>query len=99
MNERIKMLLGIDVADTSKDVLIDYLIEDAIDEVVLYCNLKSYEVRLNSIVIKMVLQNYNKAKIQGITSQTYSGVSETYTDGYTQDIMTQLNQNRRVKFL
>lgn len=97
MNEHIKVLLGI--TDTSKDELISYLIDDAIAEVVSYCNLKSYDVRLNSIVIKMVLQNYNKVKIQGITSHSYSGVSESYTDGYTADVMAQLNKHRRVRFL
>lgn len=99
MNRHLKVVLGIDLMDTSKDELLDYLIEDAINEVISYCNLRSYDEKLNSIVIKMASQNYNKAKIQGITSQSYSGVSESYTDGYTVDVIAQLNKNRRVKFL
>lgn len=99
MRKRLKSMLGIELSDTTRDELLDYLVDDAINEIITYCNLKSYDEKLNSIVIKMVLQNYNKVKIQGITSHSYSGVSESYTDGYTADVMAQMNKHRRVRFL
>ena len=96
---KVKLLLGIAANDITKDNLLTMLIDDAIVEVIDYCNLKQYNTNLDSTVVKMVTQNYNKISNQGIASQSYSGVSETYVDGYSADVMTQLNKNRRVKFL
>ena len=97
MLERIKLMLGL--ADTTKDVLLAMLAEDAIVEVTDYCNMAIYDVKLDSTVAKMVIQNYNKISIQGISSESFSGVSESYVNGYTIDVMNVLNKNRRVRFL
>ena len=97
MLERIKLMLGL--ADTTKDVLIAMLAEDAIAEVTDYCNMAIYDVKLDSTVAKMVVQNYNRISIQGISSESFSGVSESYVNGYTIDVMNVLNKNRRVRFL
>ena len=96
---KVKLLLGIAANDATKDNLLTMLIDDAVVEVIDYCNLKQYNTNLDSTVVKMVTQNYNKISNQGIASQSYSGVSETYVDGYSADVMAQLNKNRRVKFL
>lgn len=96
---KIKLLLGIALNDITKDNLLTMLIDDAIEEVINYCNLKQYNTNLDSIVVKMVTQNYGKISNQGLSSQSYSDVSETYVDGYSADLVAQLNKNRRVKFL
>ena len=96
---KVKLLLGIAADDATKDNLLTMLIDDAVVEVIDYCNLKEYNTNLDSTVVKMATQNYNKISNQGIASQSYSGVSETYVDGYSADVMAQLNKNRRVKFL
>lgn len=96
---KIKLLLGIALNDITKDNLLTMLIDDAIEEVINYCNLKQYNTNLDSIVVKMVTQNYSKISNQGLSSQSYSGVSETYVDGYSADLVAQLNKNRRVKCL
>ena len=97
MLERIKLMLGI--VDTTKDALISMLAEDAMVEVTDYCNMAIYDVKLDSTVAKMVVQNYNRGSIQGIASESFSGVSESYVNGYTIDVMNMLNKNRRVRFL
>lgn len=99
MNLKVKLLLGIAAADITKDTLIDMLLEDAIAEVTDYCNLKIYDSKFDSTVVKMVSQNYNKVSTQGISSQSFSGVSESFVDGYSADVMTMLNKSRRVRFL
>lgn len=96
---KVKLLLDIAADDATKDNLLTMLIDDAVVEVIDYCNLKEYNTNLDSTVVKMATQNYNKISSQGIASQSYSGVSETYVDGYSADVMAQLNKNRRVKFL
>lgn len=97
MLDKVKIYLGI--TDTIKDDLLEVLIEDAINEVVAYCNLKQYDEKLDSTVIKMVLSNYNKLGSEGIDSHSYSGVSESFADGYSKDIVTMLNKHRRVRML
>ena len=36
---------------------------------------------------------------EGLAAQSYSGVSESYIDGYPQDIMMILNRKRKMKLL
>jgi len=94
-----KVKLMLSIADTSKDSLFDSFIDDAKEEVVNYCGLTEYNTKFNSTVVKMVLHNYTKLNTQGISSQSYSGVTENYIDGYSIDILSVLNANRRVKFI
>jgi len=93
--DKVKLILGI----SDKDVLLTLLIGDCKSEVLDYCNLIAYDTKLDSTVVKMVVQNYNKSKIQGISSESFSGVSQSYINGYTSDVIAILNKNRKVKFL
>ena len=95
--EKIKLMLGL--ADTTKDVLLAMLAEDAKTEAVDYCNLSIYDVKLDSTLVKMVIQTYNKSITQGIATESFSGVSESYINGYTIDVIAMLNKNRKVKFI
>ena len=92
---KVNLLLG----TTDKDDVLTMLIEDAKDEAMNYCNLIAYNVKLEPTIIKMVVQNYNKGRIQGIISESYSGVTQAYSDGYTKDIYIMLNKNRKLKTL
>lgn len=94
--EKVKLLLDNPSISHS---LLDMLVEDAKVEAVDYCNLIAYDTTLDSTVVKMVIQNYNKSKSQGISSQTYSGVQETFKDGYSADVLASLNKHRKVRFL
>lgn len=97
--EKIKLLQGISTLDTSKDDVLIMLIEDAKTEAVDYCNLSIYDVKLDSTIVKMVIQNYNKGITQGIASESFSGVAQSYINGYTSDVIAMLNKNRKVKFI
>lgn len=98
MLDKIKVLLGLS-GDTAKDNLIEVLIEQAKEEAVNHCHLPEYIEALNSTVIKMVVQDYNRLGNEGITSQGYSGVSESFVDGYSKDVIAALNKHRKVRFL
>lgn len=95
--DNVKLYLAI--TDNSKDALLQSLIDDAVAYVVDYCHLSTYDSKLNSTVSKMVLQDYTKLTSQGIAAQSYSGVSESYLNGYSDEIMAILKRNRVVKFL
>lgn len=97
MLEILKAMLGI--SDTSKDTLLGYLIDNAEAFAVSYCGLSEYTTALDSVVIKMVLEDYNKLGSEGINSKSFSGLSESYTEDYSAAIYTILKRNRRARFI
>lgn len=97
MIDKIKALLNIQ--DTSKDALLEVLIDDAKAFVLVYCNIDAYITDLDSIVIRMVLESYNKLGAEGISNRNYSGISESYTNDYSPAIYKQLNLYRRIRLI
>lgn len=97
MIENIKLLLG-DAAANYSDELITLCYEMAIQEVEAYCN-RTADKELETIAQKMAIIKLNRMNTEGLQSQSYSGVSETYVDGYPADIMAVLKRKRRVKVL
>jgi len=55
MLDKIKLLLGINEDDESKDELLDLLISMCKDEAIDFCNLSEYNKKLDSAVISMVI--------------------------------------------
>lgn len=94
MLEQIKLLLGI--SDNSEDILINLLIEICEEEAFAYCNLPEYDERLDKIVLQMVIQSYNRLGTEGVASHSFSGVSESYIEGYSLNIKRALNRHRRL---
>ena len=97
MIENIKLLLG-DAAANYSDELITLCYEMALQEVETYCN-RTADKELETIAQKMAIIKLNRMNTEGLQSQSYSGVSETYVDGYPADIMAVLKRKRRVKVL
>lgn len=95
MLDNIKIRLG-DAAANYKDELINLYIEDAKNEVASYCN-RELDNELNSCVEKIVIIKLNRLNSEGLASQSYSGSSESYIDGYPADILAVLNRKRKIK--
>lgn len=95
MLERIKLLLNI--ADESKDALLEELIDNAEEFALNYTNNTAAMTSLTGTIIAMVIYDYNRMGTEGLTSENYSGVSFGYTAGYSDDIMKQLKKFRKVK--
>ena len=96
---RLKRKVGIDATDTSKDTLLEGVLLDAQDEFLAYTNRTEIPTAAEIVVVSLAAYNYTKIGFNGIASQSYSGVSETYSDGYPKELETQLNQFRKIKFL
>lgn len=62
-----------------------------------YCNLTSYTEDLDEIVKIMVCERYNKLSADGISSHTYSGISESYTDDFSPMIYKSLRKHRKLR--
>lgn len=95
--EQVKLLLGI--VDTSKDGVLSLLITICSDEAVVYCHLSEYSNVLNSIVTRMVIEKYNRLGTEGVSAQSFSGVNESFNDGYSTDIVAALNKHRKLVLL
>ena len=96
MLEKIKLCL---TNNTYTDDLINLFIEDTTKEVKIYCNREDIDTELESVIRRIVIIKLNRINSEGLSSQSYSGVSESFIDGYPQDIIAILNRKRKLKTL
>ena len=95
MIEEIKLLLG-DAAVNFSDSQIGLALKMAMAEVEAYCNRK-VDTELELIAEKIAVIKLNRMNTEGLASQSYSGVTESYIDGYPAEITTVLNRKRKIK--
>lgn len=95
--EEIKVLLG-DAAAAYTDEQIQLALSEAEKEAVAYCN-RSLDDELRLIARKMAIIRLNRLSTEGLQGQSFSGVNESYINGYPAEIMMLLNKKRKVKFL
>lgn len=96
MLDKIKVCLS---NNTYTDELINLFIEDTITEIKVYCNREDIDTELESVIRRIVIIKLNKINAEGLSSQSFSGVSESFIDGYPQDIVSILNRKRKLKTL
>ena len=70
----------------------------AISEVEEYCN-REVDAALELVAEKIAVIKLNRINTEGLASQSYSGVGESYIDGYPQEITAVLNRKRKIKTL
>ena len=96
--EKLKLLLGIKIDDTSKDALLSILLEQATSELKQYCYREQLPVEANNVIIDMAVVKYNLLGTEGLSSQSYSGMSEAYAN-YSPQLIKSMNRYRKVKTL
>lgn len=97
MIEEIKILLGSAAANFS-DEQIGLALKQAMAMVCGYCN-RDLDDELAVVAERIAIIYLNKTNTEGIVSQGYNGVSETYLDGFPADIKAILNRKRRIKVI
>lgn len=97
MIEDIKILLG-DAASNYTDAQIALCAKHALAEVEAYCK-RDLDYELEMVAVKIAIIKLNRLNSEGLASQSYSGVSESYVDGYPQDIMAVLNRKRKLRVI
>lgn len=95
MIEEIKLLLG-EAASSFSDAQISLALKMAIFEVEDYCN-REVDTTLELIAERIAVIKLNRINTEGLASQSFSGVSESYIDGYPADIQAVLNRKRKIK--
>lgn len=91
---QIKLITG-----KTDEALINLLIDKTKQEVVMYCK-TDYVDAMDNVVADIVCYKLNTLGTDGISSQSYNGVSESYASDYPIYIKNQFNVFRkRVHFL
>lgn len=95
MLEDIKLLLG-DAASNFTDEQIGLALKMALAEVEDYCN-RELDYSLEMVAVRIAVIKLNRLNSEGLASQSFSGTSESYIDGYPADILAVLNRKRKIK--
>lgn len=95
MIEEIKILLG-EAAENYTDAQITLCYKLALAEVEEYCR-READATLEMIAQRIAIIKLNRLNTEGLASQSYSGVSESYINGYPAEILSVLNRKRKIK--
>lgn len=97
MLEEVKVLLGA-AASNYTDAQIGLCLKMAMAEVEAYCG-RELDYELEIIAERIAVIKLNRMNTEGLDSQSFSGVSESYIDGYPADILAVLNKKRKIRVL
>lgn len=97
MIDNIKILLG-DAAANFTEEQINLCYEMAKAEVEAYCR-RTLDTELDYCSQKIAVIKLYRMNTEGLTAQSFSGVNESYLDGYPADVLAILNRKRKVKLL
>lgn len=97
MIEEIKLLLG-DAAESYTDAKIGLAYKMALAEVEEYCK-READATMELVAEQIAVIKLNRSGTEGLANQSYSGVSESYIDGYPAEIVAILNSKRKIKVL
>ena len=96
--EKLKILLR-ERASNYSDEYLSLLLEESTQEAKGYCRRDDIPDPLGSAVVNMALVKLNRAGAEGVASQGFSGVSESYLDGYPEEIRSVLRRYRKLVIL
>ncbi len=97
MIEEIKLLLG-EAAANFSDAQIRLAYKLALAEVEAYCK-RDADAVLELAAENIAVIKLNRLNTEGLSAQSFSGVSESYIDGYPADIVAILNAKRKIKVI
>lgn len=95
MIDEIKLMLG-DAASNYTDAQIGLALKLALAEVEAYCK-REVDAVLELCAERIAVIKLNRMNTEGLASQSFSGVSENYIDGYPEDIQAILRGKRKLK--
>ncbi len=95
MIEEIKIMLG-DAANNFTDAQIGLALKLALAEVEAICK-REVDYELEVVAMRIAVIKLNRMNTEGLASQAYSGVNESYINGYPEDIQMILRGKRKIK--
>ena len=97
MLEELKILLG-EAAANYTEPQIALALKIAIAEVEDYTN-RELDLSLELIALQIAKLKLNRLDTEGLASTSLSGISESYINGYPEEIKAVLNRKRKLKVL
>lgn len=92
MIQEIRIMLG-DASSNYTDEQIGLALKHALAEVEGYCQ-REVDYELTVVAERIAIIKLNRMNSEGLTSQSFSGISESYVDGYPADIQAVLDRKR-----
>lgn len=110
--ERLKKLLGISKEDYSKEMILEFILEDVEEIVKNYCNVSVIPEGLNSTVLRMAIDMYKNENLEsedialgsissiseGDTSVSYRSSASEFKESLLKDYKSQLNRYRKIRW-
>lgn len=97
MIEEVKIMLG-EAADNYTTQQIGLCVKKALAEVQSYCR-RELDEELEAVALDIAIIKLNRLNTEGLAGQSYSGISETYINGYPEEIIAILNRKRKLKVI
>ncbi|WP_182185556.1 phage head-tail connector protein [Pectinatus frisingensis] len=108
--DKLKSLLGIELADTSRDNILEFIIDDVIENVINYCNIEELPSGLEHTAYRMAIDLYRNENVgneesaaavssieEGDTTvQFRKSVDEDFKNTLLKNYIPQLNRYRRI---
>ena len=69
------------------------------DEAMAYCNLNHSIPELETPIIYMVVERYNKIGSEGLDNINTNGITENYIINYSDNILNKLKRYRKMKVI
>ncbi|MEC1726924.1 phage head-tail connector protein [Schinkia azotoformans] len=95
--ENVKLIL--DINDTSKDSILNLYIARSTNFVKNYCNIIEIPESLNGVIEDITVFYYRNKGVENIQSEGKGSLSESYIKSLPVDIISELNNFARVKFI
>lgn len=83
-------------AKNQSDDLLNDLIEETQEEIKEYIHREDIPISLEGVLIELVVIKCNRLGTEGINSESFSGVSTSYIDGFPKDILKKLRSCRKL---
>lgn len=93
--EKLKIMIGV---GDDKDSLLQLLVESAESEFLQHTNQPEVPVSAQNIILDMAIVKYNLIGTEGLSSQSYSGASESYAH-YPSELKTAIRRYAKIKTL
>lgn len=95
--QRLQTRLG--AAAAGKETLLEELLTGAEENLKLTTKRKTLPIEADTLIIKIAVIDFNRLGSEGQQSQSFSGVSDSWIDGYPDDIKSDIRGLRRGKFV
>ncbi|MCX0373161.1 phage head-tail connector protein [Clostridium perfringens] len=83
-------------AKNQSDELLNDLIEETEEEIKVYIHREDIPISLEGSLVELVVIKCNRLGTEGINSESFSGVSTSYLDGFPKEIIKKLRSCRKL---